>query len=60
MKSDEETAFVMHNLSTETQNFDLPAGYENLSVVFGTNAECTVADGKVTLPSLCTIVLAGK
>lgn len=58
MKSETETAFVLHNLSPETAAVPLPREYL-MPVVFSTYPGTVFDDkGNLTIPPLCTVVLA--
>ncbi len=61
MECDEEKAFVIHNVSSkDTVTVSIPNGYENLPLVFTSKQDAVLADGKVTLPPYCSVVLAAN
>ena len=61
MECDEEKACVIHNVSSkDTVTVSIPNGYENLPLVFTSKQDAVLADGKVTLPPYCSVVLAAN
>jgi alpha-amylase len=60
MESGTEKAFVLHNLSASAVTVDIPAEYD-LPVVFTTYSGTEVSSGgRLTIPPLCSVVLAGS
>mgnify|MGYP002852493857 CR=1 FL=1 len=61
MKCDEETAFVVCNVTGKAVSAKIPSGYESLNAVFiSDGATGSVKGGTITVPAFGTIVLAGK
>ena len=59
MKSPEETAFVMVNISSNGAEVNIPDEYKNLKIVFCSNKEETqFSENVITIPPLATVVLA--
>ena len=60
MECPEEKAFVVHNVSsTRTETVELPKGCD-LPMVFTSNPGSVVADGKLTIPPMTSVVLAAN
>lgn len=60
MESPEEKAFVIHNVSSKrTETVTLPAGCD-MPLVYTANPGTVVADGKITIPPMTSVVLAAS
>lgn len=59
MTSEEETAFVLHNVSsTRTETVTLPGEADGMSLVYAANPGVSLSDGKLTIPPMTSVVLA--
>ncbi len=60
MEAPEEKAFVIHNVSSKrTETVALPAGCD-MPLVYTSNPGTSVADGKITIPPMTSVVLAAS
>ncbi|MCR5400939.1 MAG: alpha-amylase [Treponema sp.] len=58
MESEEESAFVVHNVSSKTtESINLPENVQDYSLVYAANPGVLVEDGKLTIPPLTSVVL---
>ncbi len=59
MTSEEQTAFVMHNVSTtRTETVKLPEIASGMKMVYAAREGVVVSDGKITIPPMTSVVLA--
>ena len=59
MTSEEETAFVLHNVSsTRTETVELPAEADDMKLVYAAKDGVVLNEGKLTIPPMTSVVLA--
>ena len=59
MTCEEETAFVLHNVSsTRTETVVLPSEAEGMKLVYAAKDGVVLAEGKLTIPPMTSVVLA--